>query len=344
MVDWRKLSVDLHRKFRGKISVKPKVPVRGLDDLSVWYTPGVAGPSREIAELGPDLSFDLTWRWNTVAVISDGTRVLGLGSIGPEAALPVMEGKALLFKHFGGVDAVPIVVRERDPERLIELVKALEPSFGGINLEDIESPKCFHVLDRLREELNIPVWHDDQQGTALIVLAALINAFKVVGKDIRTSKIVLYGLGAANYTVLRFLKTYGIDLRNVLVVERPGVGILSRCHSRLEEFKERMPHWYDAAMQTNHECVEGGPQEALEGADALIAASKPGPGVVKKEWVRLMSNDPIVFTLANPTPEIFPQEAKEAGAKVVATGRSDFPNQVNNSLGFPAIFRGALTV
>ncbi len=342
--DWGNLSLRRHRESAGKITIKPKVQLRGREDLSIWYTPGVAAPARKIAEEGPDLSFDLTWRWNTVAVVSDGTRVLGLGDIGPEAAIPVMEGKALLFKHFGGVDAVPIVVREKDPEGFIRLVKALEPSFGGVNLEDISSPKCFYILGRLREELNIPVWHDDQQGTALIVLAALINAFKLVGKNLRNSRIVLYGMGAANYAVMRFLKAYGVDLGNVVVVERPGVGILSRNHPMLEEFRERMPHWYDAALTTNRDCVEGGPEEAFKGADAVIAASKPGPGTIKKEWVSLMADDAIVFSLANPVPEILPDEAREAGAKIIATGRSDYPNQVNNSLGFPAVFRGALTV
>ena len=197
--DWGSKSLKLHKVYAGKITIFPKVPIRGRDDLSVWYTPGVAAPAQAIAREGSDLSFDLTWRWNTVAVVSDGTRVLGLGDVGPEAALPVMEGKALLFKYFGGVDAIPIVVREKDPEAFIKLVKALEPSFGGINLEDISSPKCFYILKRLRQELSIPVWHDDQQGTALIVLAALINAFKLVGKDMRKARIVLYGLGAANY-------------------------------------------------------------------------------------------------------------------------------------------------
>jgi len=342
--NWQKESIRLHRSFKGKITIKPKVPVNGKDDLSIWYTPGVAGPSRQIIEEGPDKSFELTWRWNTVAVVSDGTRVLGLGDIGPEAALPVMEGKALLFKVFGGVDAIPIVAREKDPDKLIEFVKKIEPSFGGINLEDISSPKCFYVLRRLREELNIPVWHDDQQGTALIVLAALINAFKAVGKELRKGRIVLYGFGAANYAILNFLKMYGVDLGNVLVVERPGIGILSRTHPELESFKQKMPHWYEASLITNREGLLGGPEKAFTGADAVIAASKPGPGTIKKEWIKLMSDNPIVFSLANPVPEINPFEAKSAGAKIVATGRSDYPNQVNNSLGFPAMFRGALTV
>jgi len=336
-------SIKLHRTYRGKIEVSPKVPVINVSDFAIWYTPGVAGPVRVIKD-DPEQAFELTSRWNTVAVVSDGTRVLGLGNVGPEAALPVMEGKALLFKYLGGVDAVPLVVRAGNAEELIGVVKALEPSFGGINLEDIESPKCFYILERLRRELNIPVWHDDQQGTALVVLSALISAFKVVGKDLRKAKVVLVGLGAANYSVLKYLDVYGADLGNVIVVERPGVGILHREHPRLSEFKVIAPHWYDASLRTNCECVGGGLPEALKGADAVIAASKPGPGVIKKEWVKLMADDPIVFALANPVPEILPQEAREAGARVVATGRSDYPNQVNNSLGFPAVFRGALTV
>ena len=336
-------SIKLHKAYRGKIEVSPKVPVVGIRDFAIWYTPGVAGPARAIKS-DPDQSFELTSRWNTIAVISDGTRVLGLGNIGPEAALPVMEGKALLFKYLGGVDAVPLVIRAGSAEEFIKVVKALEPSFGGINLEDIESPKCFYILDKLREELDIPVWHDDQQGTALVVLAALISAFKVVGKDMRRARVVLVGLGAANYSILRYLGIYGVDLGNVVVVERPGIGILHRNHPRLQEFKDSAPHWYDAALKTNRDCLSGGIPEALKGADAVIAASKPGPGVIKKEWIKLMADDPIVFALANPVPEILPHEAKEAGARVVATGRSDYPNQVNNSLGFPAVFRGALTI
>ncbi len=342
--DWGRESLEMHRRFAGKIRVEPKVRVEGRDDLSIWYTPGVAAPAKAIAEEGPDLSFDLTWRWNAVAVVSDGTRVLGLGRVGPEAALPVMEGKALLFKIFGGVDAVPIVVRTCGRDELVSLVKAIEPAFGGINLEDIESPKCFYVLDKLREELSIPVWHDDQQGTALIVLAALINAFKLVGKNLRRGRIVLFGLGAANYAVLRYLRAYGVDLGNVVVVERPGVGVLRRNHPMLEEFRRSKPHWYEAALTTNRDCVEGGPEEAFEGADAVVAASTPGPHVIKAEWVRAMGENPIVFSLANPVPEILPEDAKAAGARVVATGRPDYPNQVNNCLGFPAVFRGALSV
>jgi len=341
---WFELALKLHKVYGGKIEVIPKVPIRDLRDFAIWYTPGVAAPSKYIKDAGPDESFNLSTRWNLVAVVSDGSRVLGLGDVGPEAALPVMEGKALLFKYLGGVDAIPLVVRAREPEEFIRLVKALEPSFGGINLEDIASPKCFYILDRLRSELNIPVWHDDQQGTAMVVLAGLINAFKLVGKDLRRARITLIGLGAANYSVLRYLEVYGVDLGNVIVVEKPGIGILSRCHPQLDMFKDAMPHWYEASLKTNKDCIEGGIPEALRGADAVIAASRPGPGIIKGEWIKLMANKPIVFALANPVPEILPEEAMKYGAYIVATGRSDYPNQVNNSLGFPAIFRGALTV
>ncbi len=342
-LDWYGISLRLHEKYRGKIEVVPKVPIKGLRDLAIWYTPGVAEPSRKIKD-NPDLSFRYTFRWNYAAVVSNGTRVLGLGKIGPEAAFPVMEGKALLFKYLGGVDAIPILVNERNPDKFVEVVKALEPSFGAINLEDIESPQCFYILDKLSKELNIPVWHDDQQGTALIVLAALINAFKVVGKDLRNSKIILYGLGAANYAILRMLRAYGVNTGKILVVERPGIGILGPNHPLLNDFKTKMPHWYEASLITNKEGVQGSAEEAFRGADAVIAASRPGPDVIKKEWIKKMAEDPIVFSLANPTPEILPEDAREAGAKVIATGRSDYPNQVNNSLGFPAVFRGVLTV
>ncbi len=341
-VDWYSLSVELHRRYRGKIEVVPKVPVLKLKDFSVWYTPGVAGPCKEISSRGPDESFELTSRWNTIAVVSDGTRVLGLGNIGPEAAYPVMEGKALLFKYLGGVDAVPIVVRERDPDKFIYVVKCLEPSFGGINLEDIESPKCFYILERLTEELNIPVWHDDQQGTALVTLAALFNALKLVGKKLGDVKIVVVGAGAAGIAIVKYLIVAGAKPGNIIVVDSKGI-----LHPERPDLKRSDPwlRWKrEIAEKTNAERVTGGIPEAMRGADVVIAVSRPGPGVIKKEWVAQMNKDPIVFALANPVPEIWPWEAKEAGAKIVATGRSDFPNQVNNSLGFPAVFRGVLTV
>ncbi len=329
--------VKLHRIFRGKIEIRPKVPATSQEDFAAWYTPGVAEPVKAIVR---DLAecFNLTWRWNTVAVVSDGTRVLGLGDVGPEAALPVMEGKCLLFKVLGGVDAVPLVVRERSLEGLVKLVKDVEPSFGGINLEDIEKPKCFELLDKLRSVLEIPVWHDDQQGTALVTIAALFNALKVVGKKLGEVKIAVVGAGAAGYSIVRYLIKAGADPGKIVVVDSRGV--ISR--SREDVVRDPWKKWI--AEATNRDGVEGGIPDAMRGADVLIAVSRPGPGVIKKEWVKLMADDAIVFAEANPVPEIWPWEAKEAGARIVATGRSDFPNQVNNSLGFPGVFRGALQV
>jgi len=339
--DWFSLSEELHRAYRGKIEVEPKVPIESLEDFSVWYTPGVAEPSRRI-RADPDLSFEYTLRWNYAAVVSDGTRVLGLGDVGPEAALPVMEGKSLLFKYLGGVDAVPLVIRERDPDKFVYIVKALEPSFGAVNLEDIESPKCFYILEKLQEILDIPVWHDDQQGTALVTIAALINALKLTGRRIEHTGIALIGAGAANIATYRYLKVVGARPENIVVVDSRG--ILHREREDIEELKRSNPWKYRIAVETNPELRRGGIREALRGMDVVIAASRPGPGVIKKEWIREMNKDPVVFALANPVPEIWPWEAKEAGARIVATGRSDFPNQVNNSLGFPAVFRGVLTV
>jgi malate dehydrogenase (oxaloacetate-decarboxylating) len=340
--DWFTVAEKLHRYYRGKIEIVPKCPITSLDDFSVWYTPGVAEPCRRIREGGEDLSFDYTWRWNSAAVVSDGTRVLGLGRVGPAAGLPVMEGKALLFKYLGGVDAVPIVLRETDPDRFVYVVKALEPSFGAINLEDIESPKCFYILERLQEVLDIPVWHDDQQGTALVTIAALINALKLTGRRIEHTRIALIGAGAANVCTYRYLKVFNARPENMIVVDSKG--ILHREREDIGEMRRSNPWKYQIAVETNPECVKGGIREALRGADVVIAASTPGPGVIKKEWIREMNKDPIVFAEANPIPEIWPWEAKEAGARIVATGRSDFPNQINNSLGFPAVFRGVLTV
>ena len=341
-VDWFSIANDLHLKYGGKIEVVPKVPITKLEAFSIWYTPGVAGPCREIFKKGRDLSFDYTLRWNYALVISDGTRVLGLGNIGPEAGMPVMEGKALLFKYLGGVDAIPLVVNERDPDKFIYIVKALEPSFGAVNLEDIESPKCFYILEKLSEILEIPVWHDDQQGTALVTLAGLINALKIVGKKLNEVKITLVGIGAANTATYKYLKVAGAKPENIVVVDSKG--ILYRSREDIEVLKKTNPWKYRVAMETNPEGRVGGIREALKGADVVIAASRPGPGIIKKEWIKDMASDPIVFAEANPVPEIWPWEAKEAGARIVATGRSDFPNQINNSLGFPAVFRGILTV
>jgi len=341
--EWYKLSMDLHRFYGGKIEVIPKVPVRGLRDLSIWYTPGVAEPSRAISR-DPDLSFELTSRWNTIAVVSDGTRVLGLGKVGPEAAYPVMEGKALLFKYLGGVDAVPLVHRLTNRDDFVRLLEAIEPSFGGINLEDIEKPKCFYILDEARRRLSIPVWHDDQQGTAVAMLAGLMNALKVVGKRLNDVRIVLFGIGAANTAFYRLLKTVGVRPENVVAIDKSGV-----LHPEMKDIDKLMiadPYQYQIAIETKGGGVppDSPIERAFEGADVVVAASAPGPGVIKPEWVSRMNKDAIVFALANPVPEIWPWEAKKAGARVVATGRSDFPNQVNNSLVFPAVFRGVLDV
>jgi malate dehydrogenase (oxaloacetate-decarboxylating) len=338
---WYALSLKLHRDYKGKIEVIPKVPVRSLQDFAIWYTPGVAEPSRAISR-NPDLSFTLTTRWNMLAVITDGSRVLGLGNIGPEASYPVMEGKALLFKYLGGVDAIPLPIRARDREEFISIVKSIEPAFGGINLEDIESPKCFYILERLRKELSIPVWHDDQQGTATAILAGLINALKLVGKKISDVTIAFIGAGASNIATANIVIKYGAKPRNIVLIDSKGI-----LHSERDDIDKLMfenPWKYELAIRTNADHRKGGIKEAMKGADVVIAASKPGPGVIKKEWVEEMNKDPIVFALANPVPEIWPWEAKEAGAKIVATGRSDFPNQINNSLVFPSMFRGVLSV
>ncbi len=342
-VDWFNLSVKLHKQYRGKVETIPKVPIRKLMDFAIWYTPGVAEPSRVIAK-DPGKSFELTNRWNTIAVVSDGTRVLGLGNIGPEGAYPVMEGKAILYKYLGGVDAVPLVHRSRDIVDFLRLLKTIEPSFGGINLEDIESPKCFALLDEARKQLEIPVWHDDQQGTAGATLAGMINAFKLVGKKMEDSRIVLFGAGAANIALYRLLKIWGVNLENIVVLDSKGV--LHPDRNDIDKLMLSNPWKYRIAVETKGGGLGPGEplEKALDGADAVIAASKPGPGVIKKEWVKKMNNDAIVFAEANPIPEIWPWEAKEAGAKIVATGRSDFPNQVNNSLVFPAVFRGVLDV
>ncbi len=336
-----KIAPEWHRFYHGKIEVIPKCAVRGLEDFSVWYTPGVAAPCLEIAE-DEEKVYEYTSKWNTVAIVSDGSRTLGLGNIGPLAALPVMEGKALLFKYLGGVDAFPLVIAEQDPDRIVEIIKAVSPSFGGINLEDISTPKCFYVLEKLQNELEIPVWHDDQQGTATATLAALYNALKLVGKELSEVKIAIIGAGAANIATVRLLKAAGADPKKMFVVDSKG--ILHRGRRDLEEKKDQNPYKWQLCLETNGEGRTGGIAEAMRGVDVVIAASKPGPGVIKKEWVAEMNDDAIVFAEANPVPEIWPWEAKEAGARIVGTGRSDFPNQINNSLVFPAVFRGVFCV
>jgi len=333
------LAPPLHKFYEGKVQVMPKCAVTSPDDFAIWYTPGVAAPCKEI-QANPDLSFELTNRWNYVAVVSDGTRVLGLGDIGPEAAMPVMEGKALLFKYLGGVDGFPICLKTKDADEIIRACELIEPSFGGINLEDIEKPKSFKVLEEARKRLQIPVWHDDQQGTATVILAGLINAFKLVGKDPKKSLITLVGAGSANLRTAYVLIRWGVKPGNIIMVDTKGV-----IHAGRKDIKKDDDPWkYELSQKTNAEGRTGEIAEAFKGADAVVAASKPGPGTIKKEWISMMADNAIVFACANPIPEIWPWEAKEAGARVVATGRSDFPNQVNNSLGFPAIFRGVLDV
>jgi len=330
-----------HAFYRGKVGLGLKCAITGYDDFAIWYTPGVAQPCREIAEK-PEKVFEYTNKGNMVAVVSDGTRVLGLGDIGPHAALPVMEGKGLLFKYLGGVDAFPITLATKDPEEIIQAVKWIAPAFGGINLEDFASPKCFHILDRLREELDIPVWHDDQQGTAAITLAGVLNALKVVGKDPKKATYSVIGSGAANVAFVRVALTYGIPAGNIMMVDSKG--ILNPKREDLEKDKDHNPYKWDYANRTNKERRAGGIAESLVGTDVCVAASKPGPGTIKPEWLKRMAKDAIVLACANPIPEIWPWEAVEAGVRIIGTGRSDFPNQINNSIGFPAIFRGTLDV
>jgi malate dehydrogenase (oxaloacetate-decarboxylating) len=333
------LSSAMHRFYEGKMQVIPKCAIRSTDDFAIWYTPGVATPCREI-QADPDKSFELTNRWNYVAIVTDGTRVLGLGDIGPEAALPVMEGKALLFKYLGGVDAFPICLRTKDPDEIVKICRALEPTFGGINLEDIEKPKCFQVLEKAREQMQVPVWHDDQQGTATVILAGLINSFKIVGKKPKESLITLVGSGAANIRTAYVLMKWGVKPGNIILADSKGVVYKGRA----DITKEEDPWKYDVTQKTNGEGRTGDIAEAFKGVDAVVAASKPGPNTIKKEWVKTMASNAIIFACANPIPEIWPWDAEDAGARIVATGRSDFPNQVNNSLGFPGIFRGVLDV
>ena len=334
-------AMRLHPFYRGKVETTLKCTVRSFDDFAIWYTPGVAAPCRDIAA-NPEKVYDYTNKWNTVIVVSDGTRVLGLGDIGPKAGLPVMEGKALLYKYLGGVDGVPIMLDTKDPDQIINTVLMLQPGFGGVNLEDISNPKCFYILDTLREKAEIPVWHDDQQGTATVTLAGLINALKVVGKKMSEVRITFIGSGASNVACSRLIFGWGADPAKCAIVDTKG--ILGKHRKDLEMRKAEYVDKWRLCQITNAEGRVGGIPEAMKGADVVIALSKSGPGVILPEWVSTMAKDAILFACANPVPEIWPWEAKEAGAVVVATGRSDFPNQVNNSLGFPGIFRGALDV
>jgi len=325
-------SLKLHEENRGKIEVISKTEVKDMHDLAVVYTPGVAEPCRKIHQ-DTSLVYKYTNKGNMVAVVSDGTAVLGLGDIGPEAALPVMEGKAVLFKHFAGVDAFPICLATKDPDKIVEAVTLIAPTFGGINLEDISAPRCFEIEDRLKKILDIPVFHDDQHGTAVIVLSGLINALKIVEKRIDEIKIVVNGAGAAAIAVLKFLMSAGV--KNAILCDSKGI-IYEGRKENMNPVKEEM------AKVTNRGMVKGTLADAIVGADVFLGLSVAG--ALKPEMVKTMASDSIIFAMANPTPEIMPDEAKKAGARIIATGRSDFPNQVNNCLGFPGIFKGALKV
>ncbi len=331
-------AMRLHPFYRGKVEVVPKCQIRDFNDFAIWYTPGVAEPCKDI-HANPEKVFEHTNKANMIAVVSDGSRVLGLGNIGAEAGLPVMEGKGILFKYLGGVDAFPICVATQDKDEIINLVKNIQPSFGGINLEDIEKPKCFEILDTLRGECHIPVWHDDQQGTATVTVAGVINALKVVGKDKEKVKTVLYGAGASNARIARMLIAWGLNSDNMILFDSKGP-----LHMGRTEFEESEPEKWWLCQNTNSQNVDVPFEEAIENADMLIALSRSGPDVIDKANITKMADDSIVFACANPIPEIWPWDAKEAGARIMATGRSDFENQVNNSLGFPGIFRGTLDV
>jgi malate dehydrogenase (oxaloacetate-decarboxylating) len=334
-------ALRLHPFYKGKIETTLKCCVRDFDDFAIWYTPGVSRPCLDIRD-NPETVYEHTNKWNTVAVVSDGTRVLGMGDIGPKAGMPVMEGKSLLYKYLGGVDGFPLMIDSKDPEEIIKVVKLLQPGLGGVNLEDISQPKCFYILDTLRAECEIPVWHDDQQGTACVTLAGLINALKVVGKKIGEAKIAFIGTGAANVAISRLIFAYGATPALCTMVDSKG--ILHKGRDDIEVRKAEFVDKWKLCNITNAEGRTGAIAEALVGADVCIALSKPGPDTIQKEWVAKMAPGSIVFACANPIPEMWPWDAKEAGVTVFATGRSDFPNQVNNSLGFPGIFRGTLDV
>lgn len=328
-MDYAKAALEMHKEHRGKLEVTSKIALKTKDDLSTAYTPGVAEPCLKIKENKKE-AYTYTAKGNLVAVVSDGTAVLGLGDIGPEAAMPVMEGKAILFKEFGGVDAFPICLDTKDTEEIIETVKRIAPSFGGINLEDISAPRCFEIEQRLEEELDIPVFHDDQHGTAIVTTAALLNALKIVGKKIDEIKVVLNGPGSAGTAIAKMMLHAGV--KHMLICDRTGI---------LREDRERMtPHKMELARLTNPEKVSGGLKEAIVDADVFVGVSTAGALTV--DMVKTMNKDAIVFAMANPTPEIMYEEAKAAGVRVMATGRSDYPNQINNVLVFPGLFRGAL--
>jgi malate dehydrogenase (oxaloacetate-decarboxylating) len=327
--DYAALSIEAHKKAKGKISIEPKMPLETKDDLSIAYTPGVAEPCREISE-DVEKAYDYTAKGNLVAVVSDGSAVLGLGNIGPEAALPVMEGKAVLFKKFANVDAVPIVLSTQNTEEIIAAVKAIAPTFGGINLEDISAPRCFEIEERLKKELPIPVFHDDQHGTAIVTLAGIFNACKLTGRKLKDLKVVINGAGAAGVAIVKLLFEAGV--KEVIMCDSRG--IIHKDRTDLNDTKKKM------SKITNKSGVKGDLEDAIKNSDVFIGVS--APGVLTKDMIKSMTKDPIIFAMANPVPEIMPDEAKEAGAGIVATGRSDFANQINNVLAFPGLFRGAL--
>lgn len=328
-MDYNKLAIELHKKYKGKITTQIRDQEElDRDKLSAYYTPGVGEISRIIAA-NPESLPDYTWINNLVAIISDGSAILGLGNLGPKAAMPVMEGKALLLKHFANVDSVPIVLDVHEPDEIIKTVKAIAPSFGAINLEDIAAPKCFEIEERLKEELDIPVFHDDQHGTAIVVLAGLINAAKLTNRKLIDCKITVVGAGAAGTAIIKLLNLYGI--KNILAVDSRG--IINKNRTDLNTEKTILLDYINSSQS-------GSLQDALSGSDIFIGVSRAG--LLTSELVKTMAKDPIIFALANPTPEIMPDEAKSAGAAIIATGRSDFANQINNSLAFPGIFRGAL--
>ncbi|AEN87356.1 MULTISPECIES: NADP-dependent malic enzyme [Priestia] len=328
----REEALHMHRINKGKLESKSKIPVRNAEDLSLAYSPGVAEPCKEIYDDVNNV-YEYTMKGNMVAVVSDGTAVLGLGNIGPEAALPVMEGKAVLFKSFAGVDAFPICLNTTDVDKIIETVKLLEPTFGGVNLEDIAAPNCFEIEERLKKETNIPVFHDDQHGTAIVTVAGLLNALKLTGRKMSQIKVVANGAGAAGIAIIKLLYSYGV--RDIIMCDSKGTIYDKRPHG-MNRIKD------EVAAYTNRSKVEGTLADALEEADVFIGVSVEG--ALTPEMIGKMNPDPIIFAMANPVPEIMPEEAKKAGAKVIGTGRSDFPNQVNNVLAFPGIFRGALDV
>jgi malate dehydrogenase (oxaloacetate-decarboxylating) len=328
----REEALHMHRVNKGKLESKSKVQVRDARDLSLAYSPGVAEPCKEIYDK-PETVYEYTMKGNMVAVVSDGTAVLGLGNIGPEAALPVMEGKAVLFKSFAGVDAFPICLNTTDIDKIVETVKFLEPTFGGVNLEDIAAPNCFEIEERLKKETNIPIFHDDQHGTAIVTVAGLVNALKITGKKMNEVKVVANGAGAAGIAIIKLLYSYGV--RDIIMCDTKGAIYEGRAQG-MNTIKD------EVAKYTNRDNLHGSLEDVIKGADVFIGVS--AAGALTKEMVQSMNADPIIFAMANPVPEIMPEDAKEAGAMVIGTGRSDFPNQVNNVLAFPGIFRGALDV